>query len=61
MDAHRILTALKKYGMILADDGSNWFISGTSHPSFNDTNLQTLRNVPGTAFEVIASGPITKP
>ncbi|NUP07403.1 MAG: hypothetical protein HOW73_15240 [Polyangiaceae bacterium] len=56
-----ILTALKKYGMILADNGSNWFVSGTSNPSFDDNNLNQLKNVPGTAFEVVASGPITKP
>lgn len=55
-----ILTALKKYGMILADNGSNWFVSGTSHPSFDDSNLNQLKSVPGTAFEVIETGPIVK-
>jgi hypothetical protein len=48
-----IATALKKYGMILADNGSNWYISGTSHASFDDGNLNLLKSVPGDAFEVV--------
>jgi hypothetical protein len=48
-----VVTALKKYGMILADNGSNWYISGTSHSSFDDNNLNQLKTVPGDAFEVI--------
>jgi hypothetical protein len=48
-----IVTALKKYGMILADNGSNWYISGTSNASFNDDNLNALKTLPGDQFEVI--------
>ena len=48
-----IATALKKYGMILADNGSNWYISGTSHASFDDNNLNQLKSMPGDAFEVV--------
>jgi hypothetical protein len=48
-----VATALKKYGMILADNGSNWYISGTSHPMFDDNNLNQLKQVPGDAFEVV--------
>jgi len=48
-----VVTALKKYGMILADNGSNWYISGTSNTSFDDDNLNQLKTVPGDAFEVV--------
>jgi hypothetical protein len=53
-----ILTALKKYGMIVADNGSNWYISGATDSRWNDDNLDQLKTVPGTAFEVVNTGPI---
>lgn len=57
-----VLTALKKYGMFVADNGSNWFISGASHPSFDDDQLGQLKQVPGSAFEVVkVTGQIYKP
>lgn len=53
-----VANALKKYGMILADNGSNWFISGETNPNcWNDDELNQLKDVPGTAFEVIVSPP----
>jgi hypothetical protein len=54
-----IATALKKYGMILADNGSNWYISGERNQNncWNDSNLNQLKSIPGTAFEVIVSPP----
>ena len=51
-----ILTALKKYGMLLADNGGNWFISGTPDSRWNDDNLRQLHNVPGSAFEAVYTG-----
>lgn len=48
-----ILRALKRYGMIVADNGSDWYISGTSSPNFVDEDLYKLHNVPGSAFEVV--------
>ena len=53
-----VVTALKKYGMMLADNGSNWYISGTSNASFDDNNLNQLKTVPGDSFEVIQMGRI---
>jgi hypothetical protein len=53
-----ILTALKKYGMMVADNGSSWYISGATDPRWNDTDLDQLKNVPGSAFEVVVTGPI---
>ncbi len=55
-----ILRALKKYGMILADNGSNWFITGEHHTGWNDEELNTLKAVPGNAFEAVDTGQIIK-
>jgi hypothetical protein len=54
-----ILNALKTYGMILADNGSDWYISGTPDPAWNDDDLDQLKRVPGTAFEVVSAGTVT--
>src|SRR4051794_1435159 len=54
--ARVILTALKKYGMIVADNGSNWFITGTADTRWNDDDLNQLKVVPGSAFEVVNTG-----
>ena len=51
-----VLTALKKYGMIVADNGSNWFISGAADSRFDDSDLNQLKSVPGSAFEVVNTG-----
>ena len=49
-----ILRALKKYGMLLADNGSNWYISGVPDPRWNDDNLVSeLRLVKGADFEAV--------
>jgi hypothetical protein len=52
-DVQVILRALKKYGMILADNGSAWYISGQPDERWNNSNLATFRNVPGSAFEAV--------
>jgi hypothetical protein len=54
--ARVVLDALKKYGMIVADNGSNWFISGASDTRWIDTDLDQLKTVPGSAFEVVNTG-----
>ena len=49
-----ILRALKKYGMILADNGSAWFISGMPDPRWNNDHLVSeLREVKGSDFEAV--------
>jgi hypothetical protein len=53
-----ILTALKKYGMYVADNGSSWFISGSTDSRWNDTDLDQLKTVPGSAFEAVQTGPM---
>ena len=53
-----ILTALKKYGMLVADNGSDWYISGATDARWNDADLNALKTVPGSAFEVVQTGAI---
>jgi hypothetical protein len=53
-----ILEALKKYGLIVADNGSNWFITGAADSRWNDDDLNQLKTVPGGAFEVVDTGPV---
>jgi hypothetical protein len=53
-----ILNALKKYGMMVADNGSSWFITGATDSRWNDDDLNQLKTVPGSAFEVVQSGPL---
>jgi hypothetical protein len=55
-----ILTALKRYGMIVADNGSSWFISGSTDSRWNDTDLNQLKSVPGSQFEVVQTGQIQR-
>ncbi len=52
-DVQVVLTALKKFGMILADNGSNWYISGVSNAGWNDSNLHHLNQIVGSDFEVV--------
>jgi hypothetical protein len=51
-----ILRGLKKFGMIVADNGSNWYISGAPDPRWNDDDLGTIRAVRGRDFEVVYTG-----
>ena len=57
--ARVILTALQRYGMIVADNGSSWFISGATDRRWDDTDLDQLKTVPGSWFEVVDTGPVT--
>ncbi|MFN7980437.1 MAG: VCBS repeat-containing protein [Vicinamibacterales bacterium] len=52
-DVQTILKAMKKYGLILADNGSSWYISGAPDPRWNNDNLATLGNVLGSNLEVV--------
>lgn len=53
-----ILKALKKYGMIMADNGSNMFLSGAPDDRWNDDDLHLLGNVAASDFEVVLMNPI---
>ena len=50
-----ILTAMQVHGLIVADNGSNWFISGAPDLRWNDDELNTLKRVKGSDFEALAS------
>jgi hypothetical protein len=56
--AQVVLRALKKYGMIVADNGSDWFLSGAPDARWSDADLNTLKTVHGRDFEVVRMGQI---
>jgi hypothetical protein len=53
-----VLEALKRYGLIVADNGSPWFITGAPDPRWDNDDLEQIKQVPGSAFEAVESGPI---
>jgi hypothetical protein len=55
-----VLRALKRYGLIVADNGSSWYVTGAPDPGWNDEDLEQLKRVPGSAFEAVRSGPILR-
>ena len=61
--AYIIAVAMKKYGMFVADNGSNWYFQGQGgrqSSCWNDNDLDQLKNVPSTAFEVVKTGRIRR-
>ena len=59
--AQVVLAALKKYGMILADNGSSMYISGDPDNRWNNNDLGALKTVPASAFEVVLISPLYTP
>jgi hypothetical protein len=57
--ARVILEGLKTHGMILADNGGDWFIGGAPDERWVHDELIPIRNVKGKDFEVVKMGPIT--
>ena len=55
-----VLTALKEYGMFLADNGGDWFITGEANPGWSDDEIGELARVPASAFEVVAHGALER-
>jgi hypothetical protein len=53
--ARTIAVALDRYGAIVADNGSNWYFGGTSDRRWDDSNLDQLKRIPGSAFQVVRS------
>jgi hypothetical protein len=54
--ARVIARAMQRYGLIVADNGSNWFFQGAPSPGWDDEQLNELKEIPGTAFEVVWTG-----
>jgi hypothetical protein len=51
--AQVVLKALKRYGMIVADNGSSWYLTGAPDPGWNNDQLHTLGKVKGSDFRVV--------
>ncbi len=49
----RVAKALQKYGAIVADNGSAWFISGEPDDRWNNDALSSLGSIKGSAFEIV--------
>jgi hypothetical protein len=59
--ARIVLQALKTYGMILADNGSPWYISGAPDPHWSNDDLHTLGRISGADFEVVDTSSLPHP
>ena len=56
--ARVIAEAMETFGLIVADNGTNWFFQGAPNPGWDDDDLDQLKDVPGSAFEVVDTGPV---
>jgi hypothetical protein len=56
-----VLLALKRYGMIVADNGSPWYVSGAPSRGWDNDDLHSLQQVPGSAFEVVDTSSLPHP
>ena len=56
--AQVVLTAMKRYGMILADNGSNFYFQGEANLGWTEDDIEPLKSVPASAFEVVAVPPL---
>lgn len=54
-----VVQAMCTYGMILADNGSNFYVSGATDPRWDDDDLSYLKSIPIDAFEAVETGPLT--
>jgi len=56
-----VLRALQRYGMILADNGSPWYISGAPNRHWNNDDLHSLGRLTGADFEVVDTSSLPEP
>jgi hypothetical protein len=56
-----VLTALKRYGMIVADNGSSWYVIGAPSRGWDNDDLHSVNGVPGSAFEVVDTSRLPRP
>jgi hypothetical protein len=56
-----VLTALKRYGMIVADNGSDWYVSGAPSSGWSNDDLHSLGGVKGSSFEVVDTSSLPQP
>ena len=53
-DAKAVLTEMQHYGLILADNGSNWYFQGTAFPQWPDDLVSLLKGIPASAFQAVS-------
>jgi hypothetical protein len=56
--ARVIAVAMQRYGLIVADNGSNWYFQGAPNAGWNDDDLDQLKAISGSNFEVVDTGPV---
>jgi len=56
--ARVIAVAMQNYGVIVADNGSNWFFQGAPSSGWVDNDLNQLKGIPGSSFEAVDTGPV---
>jgi hypothetical protein len=59
--ARVVLEALKRYGMMVADNGSSWYITGEPSAGWSNDDLHTLGRVRGSSFEVVDTSSLPVP
>ena len=59
--ARVVLGALQRYGMILADNGSPWYVSGAPNRRWSNDDLHTLGRLTGADFEVVDTSSLPRP
>jgi hypothetical protein len=59
--ARVVLRALQRYGMILADNGSPWYVSGAPNPHWSNDQLHTLGRLTGADFDVVDTSSLPEP
>jgi len=55
-DARVVVEALKHYGMIVADNGSDWYFQGTEDGNWSDSLLDQLKTIPASQFQAVSEG-----
>jgi len=54
-DAKAVLTEMRHYGLILADNGSNWYFGGAAFPQWPDALVSLIKRIPASAFEAVST------
>jgi hypothetical protein len=52
-DAKAVLLEMQNYGLILADNGSNWYFQGSAYPQWPDALVSLLKGIPAGAFQAV--------
>jgi hypothetical protein len=55
-DARVVITALKHYGLIVADNGSDWYFQGTEDGNWSNSLLDQLKTIPASQFQAVSEG-----